>query len=37
MTVLGKQPGDAEAVVKELAGQGSAQAGRSGDHNEKAR
>ena len=31
VTVLGKEPGDAEAVVKELAGQGSAKAGRSGD------
>ena len=31
VTVLGKDPGEAEAVVKELAGQGSAKAGRSGD------
>jgi predicted dinucleotide-binding enzyme len=31
VTVLGKEPGDAEAVVKELAGHGSAQAGHSGD------
>ena len=31
VTVLGKEPGEAEAVVKELAGQGSAKAGRSGD------
>ena len=31
VTVLGKEPGEAEAVVKEFAGQGSAKAGRSGD------
>jgi len=31
VTVLGKEPGDAEAVVKELGGDGAAQAGRSGE------
>ena len=31
VTVLGKEPGDAEVVVKELGGDGVAQAGRSGD------
>jgi predicted dinucleotide-binding enzyme len=31
VTVLGKEPGDAEAVVKELGGDGAARAGRSGD------
>jgi 8-hydroxy-5-deazaflavin:NADPH oxidoreductase len=31
VTVLGKQPGDANAVVKELGGDGAAQAGRSGE------
>ena len=31
VSVLGKKPGDAEAVVEELGGPGSAQAGRSGD------
>ena len=31
VTVLGKEPADAEAVVKELGGDGAAQAGRSGD------
>jgi 8-hydroxy-5-deazaflavin:NADPH oxidoreductase len=31
VTVLGKEPADAEAVVEELAGQGSAKAGRSGE------
>lgn len=31
VTVLGKERGDAEAVVKELGGNGAAQAGRSGE------
>jgi 8-hydroxy-5-deazaflavin:NADPH oxidoreductase len=31
VTVLGKEPGDAEAVVKELGGDGATQAGRSGE------
>jgi 8-hydroxy-5-deazaflavin:NADPH oxidoreductase len=31
VTVLGKEPGDAEAVVRELGGDGVAQAGRSGE------
>ena len=31
VTVLGKEPDDAEAVVEELGGDGAAQAGRSGD------
>ena len=31
VTVLGKEPGDAEAVVKELGGDGAAQAGRSAE------
>jgi predicted dinucleotide-binding enzyme len=31
VTVLGKEPGAAEAVVKELGGDGAAQAGRSGE------
>jgi 8-hydroxy-5-deazaflavin:NADPH oxidoreductase len=31
VTVLGKEPGEADAVVKELGGDGAAQAGRSGE------
>ena len=31
VTVLGKERGDAEAVVNELGGDGAAQAGRSGE------